>query len=172
MTNSGKKLNFMGNEFAQGREWNVNNSLDWHLINPDLSHSYWHRGVQQACRDLNYLYKENLALHDNDFESFGFEWIDCQDMDQSIISFVRRARNGEFVIVVLNFTPVLRTGYRLGVPQAGQYIEIFNSDAECYSGSNQGNGWGVNSEPVAWMNLEKSIIVTLPPLAGIILKLK
>ncbi len=172
MTTNGKKLNFMGNEFAQGREWNVNASLDWHLLNYDLPQSYWHRGIQQTNRDLNHLYRNITALHDLDFEPQGFEWIDCLDMDQSIISYTRRARDGSFVVIMLNFTPVLRTGYRLGVPVAGQYVELFNSDASCYSGSNQGNGAGLQSEPVTWMNQAHSVIVTLPPLAGVILQLK
>ena len=104
-----------------------------------------------------------------DFESRGFEWIDCHDNEQSIISYIRRAQDGSFVIIVLNFTPVLRKGYRIGVPQAGQYREIFNSDAECYGGSNQGNGAGLNTENKAWMNQAQSIVMTIPPLGGIVL---
>lgn len=172
MTYTGRKLNFMGNEFAQGREWNVNASLDWHLLNFDLQASQWHRGVQQATRDLNMMYKDIPALHELDFEHRGFEWIDCQDMDQSIISYIRRAKDGSFVIVALNFTPVLRQQYRIGVPQSGAYEEIFNSDAEFYAGSNQGNGAGMHSEPIPWMNQQNSMLITLPPLAGIILRLK
>jgi len=166
MTHPGKKLNFMGNEFAQGREWNVNQSLDWHLVE-----SHWHQGVQLACRDLNNIYRNQFALHDLDFDNHGFEWIDCHDHDQSIISYIRRARDGSFAIIVLNFTPVLRKGYRIGVPQAGHYRELFNSDAECYGGSNQGNGDGLNTEDTAWMNQAQSLLMTLPPLAGLILTL-
>jgi 1,4-alpha-glucan branching enzyme len=164
MTHPGKKLNFMGNEIAQGREWNVNQSLDWHLME-----SQWHQGVQLACRDLNNIYRDHKALHDLDFESRGFEWIDCHDNEQSIVSYIRRAQDGSFVIIVLNFTPVLRKGYRIGVPQAGQYREIFNSDAECYGGSNQGNGSGLNTENKAWMNQAQSIVMTIPPLGAIVL---
>ena len=167
MTSPGKKLNFMGNEFGQGREWNVNASLDWHLLN-----THWHQGVHQASRDLSHLYKYLHALHELDFEPQGFDWIDCHDSDQSIISYIRRGLDGSFVLILLNFTPVLREGYRVGTPVAGNYKELFNSDAECYGGSNQGNGAGLISQPVAWMGREQSLVVTLPPLAGLILQLK
>ena len=166
MTHPGKKVNFMGNEFAQGREWNVNDSLDWHLLENDLQ-----QGVQLANRDLNALYRNIPALHDLDFESGGFEWIDCHDNEQSIISYIRRARDGSFAIIVLNFTPVLREGYRIGVPQAGHYRELFNSDAACYGGSNQGNGLGLDTENMAWMNQAHSLLITIPPLGAVILKL-
>jgi 1,4-alpha-glucan branching enzyme len=126
--------------------------------------------VQQACRDLNRLYGELPALHDLDFEQQGFEWVDCHDSDQSIISYVRRGRNGSFVLVLLNFTPVLRTGYRVGVPIAGEYAELFNSDAGYYGGSNQGNGSGLLSEPLPWMNQAQSLSLTLPPLGALILQ--
>jgi len=163
MTHPGKKLNFMGNEIAQGREWSVNQSLDWHLLD-----SNWHQGVQLANRDLNNLYRNYPALHDLDFEGRGFDWIDCHDNDQSIVSYIRRARDGSFAIIVLNFTPVLRKGYRIGVPQAGHYQELFNSDAACYGGSNQGNGAGLETENIAWMNQAQSLLMTIPPLAGVV----
>jgi 1,4-alpha-glucan branching enzyme len=172
MTAPGKKLNFMGNEFGQGREWNVNTSLDWHLLDQTNSGSNWHQGVQQASRDLCQLYKNVPALHDLDFDQQGFDWIDCCDTDQSIVSYLRRARDGSFVLILLNFTPVLREGYRIGVPLVGEYIELFNSDASCYGGSNQGNGMGLKTESIAWMNCAQSILATLPPLAGVILQLK
>ena len=111
------------------------------------------------------------ALHSLDFVHQGFDWIDCHDSDQSIISYVRRGLDNSFVIIVLNFTPVLRKGYRIGVPQAGSYNEVFNSDATCYGGSNQGNGSGLHTEDVAWMNHNQSLVITLPPLAGLVLKL-
>lgn len=167
MTAPGKKLNFMGNEFGQGKEWNVNNSLDWHLLGID-----WHQGVQQLSRDLGHLYKSLRALYELDFEPRGFDWIDCHDSDQSIISYQRRGRDGSFVIILLNFTPVLRQGYRIGVPVAGDYAELFNSDASCYGGSNQGNGAGLKSEPISWMGHKQSLLATLPPLGGLILQLK
>lgn len=167
MTTPGKKLNFMGNEFGQGREWDVNSSLDWHLLS-----THWHQGVQLACKDLNHLYQSIPALHELDFEPQGFAWIDCNDYEQSIISYMRKAADGSFVLIALNFTPVVRHHYRLGVPAAGHYVELFNSDAAYYGGSNQGNGAGMHSEPVPWAHYAQSIIVTLPPLAGIIIRLK
>jgi 1,4-alpha-glucan branching enzyme len=166
MTSPGKKLNFMGNEIAQGREWNVNSSLDWHLLENGL-----HQGVQNITRDLNHQYAALKCLHDLDFEPQGFDWVDCHDSDQSTISFVRRARDGSFAIIVLNFTPVLRHNYRIGVPHSGEYVEIFNSDAAYYGGSNQGNGHALHTENVAWMNQAQSLLISLPPLAGLILKL-
>jgi 1,4-alpha-glucan branching enzyme len=166
MTSPGKKLNFMGNEIAQGLEWNVNRSLDWHLLEHEA-----HLGVQRAARDLNHLYSKLNCLHELDFDVQGFSWIDCHDSDQSIVSFIRRGLDDSFAIIVLNFTPVLRQNYRIGVPQAGQYVEVFNSDSAYYGGSNQGNGAGLPTENVAWMNFNQSLLITLPPLAGIIIKL-
>ncbi len=166
MTTPGKKLNFMGNEIAQGREWNVNSSLDWHLLEHEA-----HIGIQRITRDLNHQYLKLNSLYDSDFDVSGFDWIDCHDSDQSIISFIRRARDGSFAIIVLNFTPVLRHNYRIGVPNAGQYKEIFNSDGVYYGGGNQGNGAGLKTENIAWMNYEQSLLITLPPLAGLIITL-
>ncbi len=171
MTAPGKKLNFMGNEFGQGKEWNVNQSLDWHLLSKDNPDSSWHAGVKLVNQDLNHLYLRSTALHELDFDEQGFDWIDCHDSDQSVVSFVRRARDGGFVIVVLNFTPILRHGYRLGVPQGGHYVELFNSDASCYGGSNQGNGANLNTDDVAWMNQSHSVVISVPPLSCIILQL-
>ena len=156
----------MGNEIAQGREWNVNSSLDWHLLENPL-----HQGVQKLTHDLNHLYLSTNSLYELDFEVQGFDWIDCHDSDQSIISFIRRARDGSFVIIVLNFTPVLRHNYRIGVPKSGHYTEVFNSDAVIYGGSNQGNCAGIQTENIAWMNFQQSLLITLPPLAGLIIKL-
>lgn len=170
-TTPGKKLNFMGNEFGQGREWNVNTSLDWHLLSDDYDGHAYHRGIQQLCKDLNYLYRNQKALHTLDFESKGFSWIDCHDADQSIISYIRRGTDDSFAIIVLNFTPVPRHAYRIGVPADGKYREIFNSDAALYGGSNLGNGSHLQAEYVPWMNQQRSIELTLPPLAGIILTL-
>jgi 1,4-alpha-glucan branching enzyme len=167
MTSPGKKLNFMGNEFGQGREWNVNASLDWHLLD-----SPWHQGVQLAVKDLNHLYKTRPALYQFDFESKGFAWIDCNDVDQSVISFIRYAEDGQFAIIVLNFTPVPRPNYHIGVPVAGHYTELFNSDAACYGGSNVGNGMGLNTYPEPWMGQNHSLFINLPPLSGLILQIK
>ena len=172
MTSPGKKLNFMGNEIGQGREWNVNSSLDWHLLEEQYEGHAWHRGIQQTNIALNNLYKSMPALYELDFENSGFEWIDCHDSDQSIVSYVRRARDQSLLVVVLNFTPVLRQQYRIGLPQAGFYQEIFNSDAAIFGGSNQGNAAGLQSEIMPWMNRSDSTLITLPPLAGIILNIK
>ncbi len=171
MTSPGKKLNFMGNEFGQGKEWSVNVSLDWHLLGDDYEGASWHKGVKLMNHDLNHLYRQLPALHDLDFEQQGFDWVECHDSDQSILSYIRRARDGQFVVVVLNFTPVLREGYRLGVPASGFYTELFNSDAACYGGSNQGNAPGNHSEPTAWMNQDNSIAITVPPLSALIFQL-
>ena len=167
MTYPGKKLNFMGNEIGQGREWNVGAGLDWQLLEIN-----WHQGVQHLMGDLGKLYTGTPALHDLDFSHEGFAWIDCHDADQSIISYQRRARDGSCVLVLLNFTPVPREGYRIGVPEAGKYQEVLNSDAACYGGSNLGNGAGLQSDDQPWMGYPHSVVVTLPPLAGLILKLE
>jgi 1,4-alpha-glucan branching enzyme len=165
MSYPGKKLNFMGNELAQGVEWRATSSLDWHLLDTG-----WHQGMQRLMRDLGNLYVGTPALHELDFSGEGFAWIDCHDADQSIISYLRRSLSGESAVVLLNFTPVPRQGYRIGVPEPGRYRELLNSDAECYGGGNLGNGNGLEAEPVSWMGYSHSLVVTLPPLAGIILK--
>lgn len=165
MTYPGKKLNFMGNEFGQGREWDSNAALDWPLLDID-----WHRGVQACLRDLNHLYRTWPALHELDFAQEGFQWIDCHDADQSILSFLRRARDGSFLVVVLNFTTVPRHGYRIGVPEGGRYGEIFNSDSTYYGGSNVGNGHGLPAEATPWMGFPYSLVLTLPPLAALVLR--
>ena len=163
-TYPGKKLLFMGCEFGQGSEWNYNQALDWYVLDyPN------HNGLQTLVKDLNKLYVSHPALFQHDFEHQGFEWIDCHDVNQSIISY-RRKTESEELIVVLNFTPVPREQYRIGVPVAGTYIEIFNSDSGFYDGGNIGNGTAL-SEPLPWMNLDHSISITVPPLAGIIFKL-
>ena len=166
MTAPGKKLNFMGNEFAQGREWNVGQELDWDLLGRAM-----HRGVQICVRDLNHWYRTLPALYALDFSGEGFRWIDCHDTEQSTLSYVRQARDGAFVVVALNFTPVPRPSYRLGVPALGQYREIFNSDSSFYGGSNLGNGSEITAEAKSWMGFPASINLTLPPLAGVILVL-
>ena len=163
-TYPGKKLLFMGCEFGQGTEWNYNTVLDWYVL--DYAH---HRGIQTMIKDLNHLYKSLPALHKLDFDHHGFEWIDCHDVQQSIISYRRKYEQDE-VIVVLNFTPVIRENYRVGVPQEGLYSEIFNSDSQYYDGTNTGVS-AVQSEPTPWMNLPHSVNLTLPPLGGVILKI-
>ena len=161
----GKKLNFMGNEFGQGREWDCGQALDW-----DLLHWDWHQGIQRLSRDLAHLYRDVPALHVQDFQGEGFSWVDCHDADQSVLSFLRWDRDGGFVLAVFNFTPVPRRNYRLGVPAAGRYHEIFNSDADAYHGGNIGN-LPLQAQAQAWMGLPHSLELVLPPLGAIYLQL-
>jgi 1,4-alpha-glucan branching enzyme len=164
-THPGKKLLFMGTEFGQGVEWNSAGVLDWYALDYD-----YHKGVQQLVKDLNRLYQTTPALFEHDFDWQGFEWIDCNDAQHSLLSYLRRTGD-DFVVVVLNLTPVPRPGYRLGVPKPGPYAEVFNSDSAFYAGSNMGN-WGAPmvAEEIAWMGRPYSISLTLPPLSGLILK--
>jgi len=162
-TYPGKKLLFMGCEFGQGTEWNFNQALDWYI----LDYSY-HKGMQTLVKDLNKLYVKHPALFQHDFDNKGFEWIDCHDVEQSVISFTRKTET-ETLIIILNFTPVIRENYRIGVPEAGTYFETFNSDSEYYAGSNTGNGQ-ILTENEPWMNQDQSVSLTIPPLAGIVLK--
>jgi 1,4-alpha-glucan branching enzyme len=160
----GKKLLFMGSEFAHGREWNEDEELDWYLLEREP-----HHGVKALMADLNHLYRELTPLHDIDFDGSGFEWIDCHDSSQSVLSFLRKDRAGHVVAAVFNFTPVPRKEYRIGVPRPGLYREAVNSDADYYGGSNVGNGGGIESEARPWMGREHSILLNLPPLGGLIL---
>ena len=162
----GKKLLFMGQEFAQRQEWSEARSLDWHLLQWDS-----HRGVQNLVRDLNHLYASEPALHQVEFDWHGFEWIDANDADNSVLSFMRRGKNAEdLILVVLNGTPVVREGYRLGVPQPGYYREILNTDAAIYGGSNVGNTGGQQASDQPAQGHSHSLVLTLPPLAAIFLK--
>jgi 1,4-alpha-glucan branching enzyme len=162
----GKKLLFMGGEFAQEREWNHDASLDWHLPSDPM-----HAGVQALVRDLNNLYRRLPALHARDCEDAGFEWIDCNDRESSVISFLRRGRDArDIAVVVCNFTPVVRTSYRVGVPIGGAFEEVLNSDAAVYGGSNVGNCGSVAAENVPWHGRPCSVTLTLPPLGGLILR--
>ncbi|WRH61027.1 MAG: 1,4-alpha-glucan branching protein GlgB [Fuscovulum sp.] len=158
----GKKLLFMGCEFAQGREWNHNQSLDWHQL--DIAE---HRGVQSFVRDLNRLYRDTPALHVNDTRAEGFEWIESNDAGASVYAWARKGRAGDpMVVAVVNLTPVERS-YRLGLPEAGHWDEILNSDAALYGGGNRGNLGGVTAEAVAWHGRAQSALVTLPPLSAV-----
>jgi len=172
MTCPGKKLNFMGNEFAQEKEWNVNQSLDWHLIENDYHGQTHHLGMQQLHQDLNQLYLTRSALNYDDFDQEGFSWLDCGSSEESIISYIRRGEHGEFVIILLNFTPLKREGYRIGVPEAGHYQEIFNSDAAKYGGSGSINEENIVAESIAWMGQPYSVVISAPPLAGTLLQKK
>jgi 1,4-alpha-glucan branching enzyme len=162
----GKKLMFMGSEFGQWREWDHDSSLDWHLLDEPL-----HRGLQTWVRDLNRTYEREPSLHEVDFEGPGFSWIDCQDNENSVISLIRRARNPhDFTVMIVNFTPVPRPRYRVGVPEAGWYREILNSDAWLYGGSNMGNGGGIHTEPAVAHGFEQSLDLIVPPLGFVLLK--
>lgn len=165
-TYPGKKLLFMGCEFAQGNEWKHDEALDWYVLQYPL-----HGGVKQLVTDLNHLYTKETALHKYDFDPEGFEWIDCHDTDQSILSYLRKAGN-ESIVVILNFTPVIRENYRIGVPDEGSYEIILNSDSTFYAGSNAGGHTVINVENTPWMNRANSLCLTLPPLAALVLKKK
>ena len=164
----GKKLLFMGSEFAQGKEWDHDNSLDWHQLDIDC-----HSGVQRLVKDLNKVYCSTAALHQKDCESDGFSWLDYENADQSIFAFVRYGKDqNRPVLVVSNFTPQTHHNFRIGAPVAGFYQEILNTDAEVYGGSNQGNQGGVHSEATAWQNQPNSLLITVPPLSTIMFELK
>jgi len=162
-TYPGKKLLFMGSEFGQYAEWNSDDTLDWHLMEDPR-----HANLKQLVHDLNQLYRNQPALHHYDFEADGFRWLECNDADNSTLSYYRRS-DDQIAIVVLNFTPVPRPGYRLGVPEAGAYHLQLNSDAGFYSGSDIPVQGHHQSESVPWMNQPQSIVLDLPPLAGLIL---
>lgn len=163
----GKKLLFMGSEFGQWQEWSEARSLDWHLLDWES-----HQGIQKTIRDLNALLKKEPALHQADFDWRGFEWIDFNDSANSILSFVRRAQNAsDFLVTVLNFTPNVHKEYKIGVPEPGEYTTIFNSDSTFYGGSNVGEATFI-AEKGEWQNQPAYITLTIPPLAGVILKPK
>jgi 1,4-alpha-glucan branching enzyme len=160
----GKKLMFMGNEFAQVREWNHDRSLDWHLLDGRM-----HRGVQSTVRDLNRLYRDSPALYRGDTDRDGFQWIDWQDGDCSVLSWIRCCDEGKLLVCVCNFTPIVRHNYPVGVPRAGRYREVFNSDAAVYGGSGVHQGGEVHTRPEQMHGREYALRLTLPPLATIIL---
>ncbi|HOE40302.1 MAG TPA: 1,4-alpha-glucan branching protein GlgB [Rhodoferax sp.] len=162
----GKKLLFMGCEFAQEREWNHDHSLDWHLLEQPA-----HVGIQRLVRDLNRLYRATPALYQQDFVSAGFEWIEHNDTQRSTVSFARRSESGSFMLLVCNFTPNVWYDYRMGVPQPGNYREALNSDSECYGGSNVRAITGqVTAEDIHWNGRAQSIALTLPPLAAVFIE--
>ena len=162
----GKKLLFMGSEFGQKREWQHEESLEWHVLAYPL-----HAGAQRWVRDLNRLYRDTPALYELDFSPAGFEWVDCNDADSSVIAFLRKARSGEReVLVVLNFTPVVRESYRIGVPRGGFWHERLNSDAHEYGGSGQGNQGGVSATAAGAHGRSHSVSLRLPPLGALFLE--
>ena len=164
-TQPGKKLLFMGDEFAQDSEWVHDRGLNWGLLDrPE------HRGIQTLVRALNTLYRSRPELHERDCEGDGFRWIDCNDADASVISYIRRARDpAQFLVVICNFTPVVRSGYRVGVPRAGDYAEVLNTDSGYYGGSNSGNLGALTTEGQPAHGFDQSLLMTLPPLATIVL---
>jgi 1,4-alpha-glucan branching enzyme len=165
-THPGKKLLFMGGEFGQWSEWNHDQSLDWHL----LGHAP-HQGLRRWVQDLNRVYRREPALHQRDFSNDGFEWVDLYDWESSIVSYLRfGADRRDCVLVVCNFTPVPRAGYRVGVPHGGWWRELLNSDASLYGGSGQGNLGGVEAGPAGAHGRDHSLSLQLPPLSVLVLR--
>jgi len=157
---------FMGCEFGQGREWNYDRSLDWHLLEKPL-----HAGLKLFVHDLNRVYRSEPALHEVDAKPAGFQWIDCNDSDNSVVTMLRKAVDpDDFVIGVFNFTPLPRHGYMFGVPRPGTYTEVLNSDAAVYGGSNVGNNGFVVTDAVPSHGYADSVRISLPPLGCLILK--
>jgi 1,4-alpha-glucan branching enzyme len=162
----GTKLLFMGAEFGQGDEWNFEKSLQWHLLQyPN------HLGIQQTVKDLNHLYRNEPALYEKGFESAGFEWLDGGNANDSVVAYLRKGINAaDDIVVVLNMTPVVRHNQRTGVPAAGNWKQIFNSDDKKYWGSGVSNDGALHSEPEYWQGKAQSILVTLPPLSVVMFK--
>jgi 1,4-alpha-glucan branching enzyme len=163
-TQPGKKLLFMGGELGQRDEWSHERSVDWHLRDSEL-----HAGVERAVADLARLYRDLPALHAHDTDHRGFEWMDPNDYDQSVLSYLRRGEDGEVALVVLNFTPIPRHNHRLGVPTPGVWREVLNTDAQAYGGSGQGNRGALDSVPVPAFGRPHSLVMTVPPLGALIL---
>ena len=161
----GKKLLFMGAEFGQWREWNHDESLDWHLVDQPM-----HDGVSRWTGDLNRLMRDEKPLHELDFDPAGFSWIDGTDAEQSVISFIRRSSEDEMIVAAFNFTPVPRQNYQIGAPLPGRWLEVLNSDAPIYGGSGQGNLGGVDAAPIPRHGHLHSLNLTLPPLGALFLK--
>jgi 1,4-alpha-glucan branching enzyme len=167
-THPGTKLIFMGGEFGQKGEWNFQQSLDWHLLQYST-----HKGIKECVKALNAALRSQPALHDYNFSPEGFEWIDAQDRDNSIVAYMRKGLNPtDSIVVVLNMTPVSQKNYRIGVPLLGKWEEIFNSDAVDFYGSGVSNTHPITAEAEKWHNQPQSVVLTIPPLAGIILKCK
>jgi len=162
----GKKLLFMGSELAQYQEWNHDRSLDWHLLDYPL-----HRGVQTLVRDLNLLYRQRPELYASDFNAAGFDWIDWNDRDSSVLSWIRYDRAGNAVVCITNFTPIVRHNYRIGVPAGGNYHELLNSDAEKYGGTAISNAH-LHALPEPWQGKPFSMWITIPPLATLLVAAK
>lgn len=165
-THPGKKLLFMGGEFGQWNEWNYETDLQWDLLQWDT-----HSGLKRMVADLNALYRREPALHEVDFDSAGFEWIDCMNRGDSVLCYIRKAKDPQDALVVCcNLTPVVRSGYRVGVPRGGWYEEIFNSDSQYYDGSNVGNHPGIDAQQLEAQGRPFSVSLTLPPLGVVVMK--
>lgn len=158
----GKKLLFQGGEFGQPGEWNHDVGLSWELLQESE-----HEGLRRLVQHLNHLYRSEPALYDQDDNPKGFEWVDFHDADNCVVSFLRISSEGEIILVLVNATPIIREGYRVGAPEAGWYEEILNTDAQTYGGSNVGNRGGMEAEPTTWQGRPNSLCVTLPPLATV-----
>jgi len=157
----GKKLLFMGGEFGQWDEWSADRSLDWHLLD-----GAGHLGLQALVRDLNRVYREEPALWEVDTEPAGFQWIDVNNADENAVAFLRKApESGRQIVCIGNFSPVVRASYRIGLPKAGHYREILNTDSSLYGGSNVGNQGGMEAESIPWHGQPFSAAIVLPPLA-------
>jgi 1,4-alpha-glucan branching enzyme len=161
----GTKLNFMGAELGQAREWNHDSSLDWHLLDYHLQ-----KGLNTLVKDLNHFYRAEPALYELQFEEGGFEWIDGSDRSNSVITFLRKDKAGKQLLVVCNFTPVVRSSYRIGVPEEGLYEEVFNSDKQEYGGSNVRNEGNLSAEYFHYQWKDYSLQITLPPLGLVVLR--
>jgi len=163
---TGKKLIFMGGEFGQWREWNHDDSLDWHLLDSPM-----HAGVQRWVEDLNRLYRDEVALHELDADPSGFEWVDANDSQNSVLTFLRKGRApGDVMLVACNFTPVPCANYLTGVPVGGTWREVLNSDSERYGGSNWGNLGTLEAVPVSVHGRPRALNLTLPPLGCLFVK--
>ena len=164
----GKKLLFMGQEFAQTSEWNHEESLPWHLLEQSS-----HNQIQQWLSDLNRFYQSEPALYENEFHPDGFEWVEYTDWESGVISFIRKSKSGQdFILVICNFTPVVRRDYRVGVTLDGFWKELLNSDDKKYGGSGLGNGGGLQSSATPSHGREHSLALTIPPLAVLFFKQK
>lgn len=165
-THPGKKLLFMGSEWGQAREWNHDRALDWHLLDDPA-----HAGTQRLVRDLNHLYRSLPALHRHDCDPEGFEWVEAGAADDNVFAYLRKGAEGDRpALVVVNFAPVLRESYRIGVPQAGRWVERLNTDADVYGGSGAGNGGQAVALDQGWHGRPASLSLTLPPLAVLVLQ--
>jgi 1,4-alpha-glucan branching enzyme len=164
----GKKLMFMGSEFGHVREWNHDRSLDWHLLADDTG---FHAGIKRFVNDLNLKYQRERSLHEVDFDPSGFQWIDCNDSENSLVSLIRRAKDPQdFTVALVNFTPIARYGYRIGVPAPGRYNEILNSDSAWYGGGDVGNLGSIETDRIPSHGYVHSLSLTIPPLGFLLLK--